>query len=201
MIEFCTEQINSHLPPKEKRTSCNRADEMEYVFNLRLLSCLDCTYLLCICKTERPLLLHAQVLHYSDGSAVSNAERDPPVSQAADHTDSKWWPAAASFGHSCGGPLATTHVKRVSGEVTRSLIGFMSLVRQETMTWATFIQNIDNFNIQQLHMICRLLTLMESSQKNLVAFSLSWSELHSRYPTTLISSTMSTLCEADHVNL
>ena len=122
MIEFCTEQISSHLPPKEKRTSCNRADEMEYVFNLRLLSCLDCTYLLCICKTERPLLLHAQVLHYSDGSAVSNAERDPPVSQAADHTDSKWWPAAASFGHSCGGPLAKTQVKRVSGKVTRSPI-------------------------------------------------------------------------------
>lgn len=139
--------------------------------------------------------MHSQVLHYSDGSAVSNAERDPPVSQAADHTDSKWWPAAASFGHSCGGPLAKTQVKRVSGEVTRSPIpvyGFR--LGQHAF-------NIDDFNIEQLRMMCRLLTLMESSQKNLVAFSLSWSELHSRYPTTLLSSTMFTLREADHVNL
>ena len=84
---------------------------MEYVFNLLEASLVATD----VYKTENALLL--QVLHYSDGPAVPNAERDPPASQAADHIDSKWWPAASGSGHNRGGPLTKTQVHRVSGKV------------------------------------------------------------------------------------
>ena len=32
LLEFCTEQLISHLSPKGMRINCTRADEIEYVF-------------------------------------------------------------------------------------------------------------------------------------------------------------------------
>lgn len=59
----------------------------------------------------------SQVLHYPDGFAVSDAERDAPAPQTADSVDSKRWPAATSSGHSCSRPPTKAQVTTFSGTV------------------------------------------------------------------------------------